>query len=1402
MRLTDICLHRPVTTLMFFVALILLGIISLSFLPQELFPPLSYPQITIFTTYREASPQEIETLITRPTEESVGTVNGLKRVSSISKEGASIVMAEFDWKTNMDFASLEVREKLDIIKERFPKEADEPLVMKYNPFQTPMMRVNVTGEEDPLILKRIAKKDIKESLEKIEGIGSIEIVGGTDREIRIEVSETKLRSVSLSILDVVGALQRSNINYPAGTIKEPFFEFNIRTVGEFENVAEIATLPIKAELPFSDETPFLKQIQEEKAKEEQVTLPENERLVALGDIAHISDTSELRTSISRFQEKESVSLLIRKQSGVNTVKVTRLVRDELKAIQAKLPQGLHLKVVHDESLFIKDALSEVRNAALLGGVFAFIVIFFFLRSWIYSFIVIISIPLSIIIVFLCMHLFGLSLNLISLGGLALGAGMLVDNCIVVLESIFINQNEDLKKKVIQGTQEVSVAIFSSTLTTICVFLPMIFITGIAGQIFKHLSFSIVFSLIASLFVSLTILPLLVYFALKKQNISATEEIKIENWDNIFNACFRKKHLISFLVLIAFLLSCVSFTFIPKELFPKIDQHAFTLKVEAPPGTPLYKTDRFVREIEDILLHTPSVEEVTVNIGSSSGDAEQSIIQSQGAHQGQIFVSLDKQSSTSMIIKTLEQRLSFLDGEDIIITFVAEQGLLKEAFIQQAPVVLEVKGYSMDVLQNIANVVQQKLKSLPALYNVKTDFPPSRPEIKINVKKDVALLSHISTDQIARTLNTSIKGNVATTFKEKGEEYPIRVILQRQDRESINKIKHLIIHGVYQDRGVNVPLIQVADIVQGSGPLEIKRVEGQRTIIVTADLFKSSLGDALTQIEETLKEIPLPDGYRVVIGGEGQKMDESFLSLVFALALAILMVFMVMASSFESLWQPFIILFTIPLSLIGVVLLMLLSNTSLNAISFLGLIMLGGIIVNNGIVLVDYINLLIREKHIPLEDALRLGSERRVRPILMTSLTTIMGLIPLSIQASLMSPLGRVTMGGLVSATFLTPIIIPFLYYYFYRIFAWVGNIFDGIKEKWQARQQLKQMAAQSEAIDGELEEKPIMDTHSAEDIEKPISSQNHETLPPISDEEIAEFKMKLEELSQKKPPHRGEPSEEVIDESPPNIPIPEQPKEETPRQEKEKIKPEPASEKPQENTPQPEQEHISKPEQFKKEKPEEEIPEKNSQSPLEEKPEEKNPEKEGKKEPEFRFKIIVPHDEKEKPRVIKPEEETLQEAKDEKSQPEGEAKQKAAEEEAQRKAAEEEAQRKAAEEEAQRKAAEEEAQRKAAEEEAQRKAAEEEAQRKAAEEEAQRKAAEEEAKRKAAEEEAKRKAAEEEAKQKTAEEETQRKAAEEEAQRKASEEEATRKAAEEEAKRKAAEEEATRKAAEEEAKRK
>ncbi|MCD6583998.1 MAG: efflux RND transporter permease subunit [Candidatus Omnitrophica bacterium] len=1035
MKLTAFCLHRPVTTLMFFVGIIILGGISWYFLPQELFPPLIYPQITILTKYQQASPQEIESLITRPIEEAVGTVNRVKRVSSISREGTSIVIVELAWGTNMDFAALEVREKVDLIKEKLPREAEEPIVMKYNPFEMPTMRIVLTGEENPLKLRKIAKKDIKEELEKLEGVGAIEVVGGLEREITVNIDEAKLRSANLSILDISLALKRANINYPAGRIKEPFFEYLIRTVGEFKKINEVRELPVKAEFPLSErKSHYLRKFYEEKEKEEGIYFPESERLIFIKDIAEVVDGEKERDSISRFQGKECVMLLIRKQSLANVVKLSKRIREELKKIKRKLPSNLQLKIIYDEADFIKKSLKDVRNAALQGAGLAFLVVLFFLRNVFLSLSIIISIPLCILLVLLFLYLSRISLNLISLGGLALGVGMLVDNAIVVLESIFVHPSPDINEKTIRGTKEVGGAILGSTLTTVCVFLPMIFVVGIAGQLFKQLSFSIVFSLIASLFSALTLLPLLVYFILKRKT-RFSSEFKIKGWDKIFTFLFRRRVIVLSIVGFLFLFSIYIFSHLERELFPHVDQHEFIIKVDAKPGTPLEETDKIVRKIEKVLSSFPQIKEVTVNIGSPQEETKEKVIQSQGPHQAQIFVRLDKKTKTSFLIEKLEKKLEPIKKEASLI-LLAQESFLKEAFVQQAPLILEIKGENLSRLKEIGLILEKELKRLPFLYNVKLDYPAPRPEVKVKVTKDKAFLYNISTDIVAATVNTSLKGNVPTKFKEKGEEYDIKVILRKKDRRNIRKLKRLLIHGLFQDKKITVPLMEVAKIEKGFGPIEIRRIEGEKTLLLTASIYLMPLSKVVKKVNRIVKKVHIPQGYKVEITGEAQNMKESFNSLRFALILAIVFVFMIMASEFESLWQPFLILFTLPLSIIGIVLLLLATHSTLNVISLLGLIMLGGIIVNNGIVLIDYINFLRREKKLPLEEAINVASSRRIRPILMTSLTTILGLLPLSIGkgTTIMQPLGIITMGGLLSATFLTPVVLPILYYYFDKIF--------------------------------------------------------------------------------------------------------------------------------------------------------------------------------------------------------------------------------------------------------------------------------------------------------------------------------------------------------------------------------
>jgi len=554
MTLSEFSVKKPVTISMIFLGIILIGVISWIRLPRELFPPIVFPQLSIVTRYENAAPEEVETIITKPIEEVVGTVPNLRRLSSTSKEGLSLVVADFNWGTNMDFASLSVREKIDLIKERLPREAEDSVVVKYNPLELPTMVLSLTGEDfSPFELKEICRRDIKEKLEKVEGVASVIITGGAEREILVEIDQGRLQASGISLLSVIKSLEESNLNFPAGTIEAEFYEYLVRTMGEFKTVEEIEDVAVLAVEDKEEKREFYS---EEDEKEQR-------RLIYLRDIAKVKDTFKEKTSISRYNGLSNISLSIRKQADANTLQVVALVDQALKDLKPDLPEGIRMNVVYDQSTFVKRSLREVSNAALIGIALAFFILFFFLRNFRSSLIITFSVPISImatlILMFFTNMFFKMGLNMMSLGGLALGVGMLVDNSVVVIENIFRHQQlgESPEKSAVQGANEVYNAVVASTLTTISVFFPFIFITGVAGQLFKQLAFTVIFSLLASLFVAVTLIPLFfrqVTFR-PKEGVKRKFTFDLSKITRLFNIINKKT--ISFILLGAFFLFLAS-----------------------------------------------------------------------------------------------------------------------------------------------------------------------------------------------------------------------------------------------------------------------------------------------------------------------------------------------------------------------------------------------------------------------------------------------------------------------------------------------------------------------------------------------------------------------------------------------------------------------------------------------------------------------------------------------------------------------------------------------------------------------------------------------------------------------------------------------------------------------------
>jgi len=1051
MKIAKTSVNKPVTTLMIFLGIILLGFISLSKLPMELFPSITYPQITVVTSYQNAAPEEIENLITKVIEEATGTVNNVKRISSISKEGLSLVMVEFNWGTNMDFAALNVREKIDLIKEKLPRDAQEPIVMKYNPFDLPVLNLAVTGPLSQLELREMCRKYIKDSIEKVEGVASATISGGDEREILVEIDQARLRASQIPIVSVVDSLKAANLNYPAGTLKESFYEYLIRTMGEYQKVGEIQETPAALDVPEEN----AKTNQEKEKKERQ-----GRRLVMLKDIAKVKDTIKEKTSISRYNGNPSISLVVRKQSGANSLNVVNGVNKEIKRLlEEKLPKDIKIEVTYDQSQFIKEAINSVRDAALQGAFLAFIVLFFFLLELKSSLIITLSIPISIMATFCLMYFGKIDLNIMSLGGLALGIGNLVDNSVVVIENIFrLRQlGTPLKEASIDGADEMVAPVMGSTLTTVAVFLPFAFVVGIAGQIFKQLSMTITFSLMTSIIVAISLVPMLISLGRQKVKTSTQKKFAfikkihalidhgkksdtMSGYEKLLRNLVEKKERLIMIVFFLFSVSLIVLIFgIEKQFMPKVDQRQFIIKVDLPPGSRIETTDASVKKIESLLLAMPDIKNVTINIGSSEEkvSAEETALQTLGSHQAQIMVNLKKKSkkekitrSTEDIIKYLKQNLeNKLQGAEI--EYIAQETSFGSALEQGAPIAIEIKGSDLNLLTEIANHVFARVKKIDGTFGVKNNMPSPSPETKLHILKDRSSLYGLSVQDIAVTAQVALKGYVATKFKDKAtqEDIDIRVRLRPSDRADLGNLRRLLIHSPL---GTDIFLSEVAYLTKGTGPTEIKRVDQQRSIMITANAYNKSINKIIANVNGIVDfmRTKIPKDYSITLAGEQQKMQESFASLAFALILAFTLVYMIMAAEFESLWQPLLIMFTIPLSLIGVTFALLITRTPLSVVAYLGIIMLGGIAVNNGIVLIDFVNTLRAEGYTPYEAAIQ-ASKTRLRPIMMTSLTTILGLLPLALGigegSELQAPLALTVMGGLLSATFLTLVFIPSLY---------------------------------------------------------------------------------------------------------------------------------------------------------------------------------------------------------------------------------------------------------------------------------------------------------------------------------------------------------------------------------------
>ena len=1017
MNLPNFSVNRPVTILMLFIGLILIGLISYQNLGLDLLPDLSFPMSAIIVSYSGVAPQEIENMITIPLEEAVGTIQGVKKISSYSREGSSVVLMEFNWGTNMDVSALNIREKIDQVKGFLPNDAGDPIVIKFDPSLMPILILGVDSEEKDLQkLQEYAEDIIKPRLERMEEVASVTINGGLDREILVSIDSDKLRSNQLSFNQVTAALAGENVNLPAGTLKEGTINFLIRTLGRFEKVQDIEDI-------------LISNIRGKK--------------IYLGDIAKIEDTFEERSSITFVNGKPGIMVSLQKESGKNTVTVAKRVFKELETIQKLLPDDISITPVFDSSDFIKKTISQVGWVALYGAIIAVFVLFFFLGNFSSTLIISFAIPISLIFTFTLLYFSNLTLNMMTLGGLALGIGMMVDNSIVVLENIFRYRElgTNIKESACLGASEVGTAISASTFTTIAVFLPILYVQGIASELFRPMGYTITFSLLTSLLVALTLVPMLSSKILHlkvrensssffKENLSQNSLRKggrifnfvREEYSRLISWSLRHRGIVFILAVIIFVGSIMLIPFVGTEFMPSSDQGQFNINITLPTGTNLETTRKVVEEVEKIVSKIPEIKSMLTTAGEGSGGMGFS---SQGGNSGTIMVNLVDQNkrdrSMAQIINQLREKIGTYPDAQIKFS---EQSM---SFSSGSDLEVKISGDSLDELENIANRVLMSIAEVEGVYDLESSVEDVRPELHVNIDREKANLYGLNTVQIASTVHDALLGRVASIYQEKGEQIDIRIRLEEEDRNSIEEVENLLISSSV---GLQIPLKEIAEVTVGSGPKGIDRENQQRIVNVSGSISGRVLGKVIQDAQQKLETLALPEDYRYEFVGENKEMQESFLQLAMALVLSIILVYMIIAAQFESLLMPLAVMFSVPFSLIGVVLALLLTDKSLNVLSYIGIIMLVGIVVNNSIVLIDYINQL-RQKGMERKEAIILGGKTRLRPILMTMFTTVLALVPMAIGigegAELRAPMAITIIGGLSSSTFLSLIIVPIFY---------------------------------------------------------------------------------------------------------------------------------------------------------------------------------------------------------------------------------------------------------------------------------------------------------------------------------------------------------------------------------------
>ena len=1020
MNIPAFSVNRKITVLMLTLIVCLFGIIAFVRIGIDMMPELEYPFVSVVTSHEGVASEDIENQITKPIEETVSTVKRVSSIRSISKEGVSVVMVEFEWGTLLDFAAQDVRDKLSWITDYLPEEADTPLVVKFNMSDSPILFYGVTGMEDTIKLRQYLNDNVKGRIERLDGVAICWIAGGLEREINVLVDRDRLRAYSLSLNQVIETLKRENLNVSAGHVTRGYTEYLVRTMGEYKSLEPIANTIVS----MHNGTP-----------------------IYVKDIARVEDTHKEIRSYTRTNRKDSLVVMILKQSGANTVTVIDGVKAALDEIKDELPKGVTFHPVIDFSRIIKKVVKRTNFNAIQGGILAILVILFFLGSWRPTLIISFAIPLSVVTTFLGIYGLGYTFNIMTLGGLALGIGMLVDNAVVVIENTFRHLDElgkDRNEAAKVGATEVGMAITASTLTTMAVFFPMVLTSGIAGKLSRPLALTVCLALLASLFVSLTIVPMIASTLLKGRRRDESGpgpgRSRFEPIRNVYRRslgwALRHRKTVIAATLLLFVGSVYMVPSLGFEFMPKQDIPILSMMAKMPVGTNLEETNRVIGNIEDILFDQPEIQYAALVIGLTE-TSKMDLAWGMGTadvNEAQIMAKLvDKEDRIRLadeITDAIRERLPKVKGAEF--TFV-DLGEMMMGAGSESPVEVKIFGKELSVLKGVGASIAEACRDIPGLRDVELSLKDTKPEIRIKVDREKAARLGLTVGAIGRTVKEAFLGIVASRYRIGGDEYDLRVRLQDLDRNSISDIRNI---NIPSPLGHQIPLYQVAEIEFGRGPVEITREDQERKVTVKANTFGRDIGSIVEGIKKKVTNIRLPEGYFVKYGGRYQDMEEAFSGLLWALVVAIMLVYMIMAAQFESLLTPFVIMFTVPLGFIGVVAGLLAFGRTLSVPALMGIMILTGIVVNNAIVMIDYVNGL-KKGGMEFGEAIIEGAAVRLRPILVTAVTTILGMLPMALShtegAELRATMAIAVASGLLFSTFLTLFIIPIAYSIVHRV---------------------------------------------------------------------------------------------------------------------------------------------------------------------------------------------------------------------------------------------------------------------------------------------------------------------------------------------------------------------------------